>query len=249
MTAPSPELDPESLVARIISELESSPGAQSLLLRALLTNEFLGMPIRLERIEADVAKLKGDVAVLKDDVKVLKDDVGVLKSDVKALKGDVGVLKDDVKVLEDDVGVLKGGSLELKLQRRIKPLVSQKLNLRKARLMQDPLENTHPELLEPVETAVNKGMIVEAQETRVMAADIVLHAQRKDSLSQVWVAVEVSNHIGQRDIDRARQSADALRAVFQLDAIAVVAGYRIHHQGQERADNADVHTFLIEEEG
>ena len=45
------QLDPESLVARIIAELQANPAAQRLLLRALLTNEFLGMPARLDRIE------------------------------------------------------------------------------------------------------------------------------------------------------------------------------------------------------
>ena len=57
MTTTSPPLDPESLVARIIGELQATPGAQTLLLRALLTNEFRGMPLRLERIEADVREL------------------------------------------------------------------------------------------------------------------------------------------------------------------------------------------------
>ena len=60
MTSPQPpaSLDPESLVARIIAELQANPLAQQLLLRALLTNEFLGVPARLDRIEKDVAELK-----------------------------------------------------------------------------------------------------------------------------------------------------------------------------------------------
>ena len=70
--ATEPQIDPESLVARIIAELQANPDAQRLLLRALLTNEFLGMPARLERIEKDIAELKADVAVLKTDVAVLK---------------------------------------------------------------------------------------------------------------------------------------------------------------------------------
>ena len=58
---PSPSLDPESLVARIIAELQANPHAQRLLLRALLTNEFLGVPARLDRIEKDVAELKAEM--------------------------------------------------------------------------------------------------------------------------------------------------------------------------------------------
>ena len=58
MATVSQSLDPESLVARIIAELQATPGAQTLLLRAMLTNEFRGMPLRLERIESDIAELK-----------------------------------------------------------------------------------------------------------------------------------------------------------------------------------------------
>ena len=59
------QLHPESLVARIIAELQTNPEAQRMLLRAMLTNEFLGMPARLDRIERDVAEIYGDVAALK----------------------------------------------------------------------------------------------------------------------------------------------------------------------------------------
>lgn len=51
-------IDPESLVARIVEELRANPAAQRLLLRTLLTNEFLGRPARLQNIERDVAELK-----------------------------------------------------------------------------------------------------------------------------------------------------------------------------------------------
>ena len=53
MTKADQTLDADSLVARIIDELRTSPDAQALLLRTLLTGEFLGMPTRLERVEAD----------------------------------------------------------------------------------------------------------------------------------------------------------------------------------------------------
>ncbi len=82
----SEQLDPESLVARIIAELRANPDAQRLLLRALLTNEFLGMPARLDRIEKDVAEIKADVAGTKTDVAGTKTDVAGLKTDVAGLK-------------------------------------------------------------------------------------------------------------------------------------------------------------------
>lgn len=233
MTTKAPKLNPESLVARIIEELRANPDAQTLLLRALLTNEFLGIPIRLERVEADIAELKADVAVLKADVAVLKVDVAELKVDVAELKVDVAQLKGDV--------------LEMKLHRRIRSLLSQRFNLRRARMMQSPVQDTRSELFEPVEKAFDEGIITDPQEIRISETDLILRAQRKDDRAVVWVAVEVSNDIGQRDIDRVRQSADALSVVFQRDAMAVVAGYRIHPRDQARANDAGVHTLLVGE--
>ena len=226
MTTTLTQNDPESLVGRIIEELRANPDAQALLLRALLTDEFLGMPIRLKRVEADVAQLKVDVSVLKTDVAQLKTDVAQLKTDVAQLKGD---------------------GLEVKLYRRIRPLLSQRFNLRRARIMQGSLQDPRADFFDPVEKAFDAKIITDAQESRISATDLIIRAQRKKDLVAVWVAVEVSNQIGQHDIERVRTSADALSAVFQQEALAVVVGYRIHAQDQERAEQAAVHILRVEE--
>ena len=72
-TESTQQLDPESLVARILAELQANPEAQPLLLRAMLTNEFLGMPARLDRIEKDVAQLNGKAVERKDPEQLLDD--------------------------------------------------------------------------------------------------------------------------------------------------------------------------------
>ena len=221
MTTTSPSLDSESLVARIIAELQADPDAQTLLLRALLTNEFLGMPIRLERIETYVAELN---------------------TRLKAVETDIAVLK-------TDVAVLRGDMLEVKIHRRIRPLLSQRLDLRRAQVLQSPVQDTHPELFQPVEEAFDAGSIDDGQETRINATDLIVRAQRKADRTPVWIAIEVSNAISQRDLERARQAADALNAVFLQDALAVVVGYRILPQDQQRGDEAGVHTLLVEEDG
>lgn len=233
MTAISSSLDSESLVTRIIAELQADPNAQTLLLRALLTNEFLGMPIRLERVETGVAELKADVAELN--------------TRMTRVEADVAELKVRVNSLETDVAALKGDMLEVKLHRRIRPLLSQRLGLRRAQVLQSPVQDTHPELFLPVEEAFDAGGIDDGQETRINATDLIVRAQRKADRAPVWVAVEVSNAISQRDLERARQAADALNAVFLQDTLAVVIGYRIQPQDQQRWDEAGVHTLLVEE--
>ena len=57
--------------------------------------------------------------------------------------------------------------------------------------------------------------------------------------------MEVSNNVGQSDIERVQKAADALSMVFGEDAEGVVAGYRIHDLDIERADRLGVHTIIV----
>ena len=212
-------MDPTSLVARIIDELQANPAAQRMLLRALLTNEFLGMPARLDRVEKDIAELKVDV---------------------KALKADVAELKTDVAELKTDVAYLKGSDLENRLHRRIRALVSQALQLRRPRVVQSPVQETTAKFADRVEDALDSGRITASQDARIEATDFVIEAQRRTGRAPVWVAVEASNRVHASDIDRSQATAEALRAVFDTDSVAVVAGYGIDPLDAQRADAAGV---------
>ena len=147
-----------------------------------------------------------------------------------------------------DLAILKSNSLEAKLHRRIRPLLSRRLDLRRTRVLQSPVQDTHPELLEPVERAFDAGDIDDEQETRISAADFIVRARRKADRAPVWAAVEASNAIGRRDLERARQTADALGTVFSQDTLAVVAGYRIQPQDRRQGDEAGVRILLVDEE-
>ena len=219
-------LDPESLVARIIAELQANPEAQRLLLRALLTNEFLGMPARLDRIEKDIAELKADVAELKADVAELKTDVAKLKT---------------------DVGTLKGSDLEMKVHRRIQPLLSQHLELRRVRIIQSAVHQAPEDFTELVATAADEGRISVSQEHRIIATDVILRGQRRRDRAPVWVAVEVANRIDADDIVRSRTSADTLAAVLGEEAVPLVAGKRIDAADRKRAAAAGVRYLEVPE--
>ena len=78
-TEPTQPLDPEALAARMLAELQANPEAQPLLLRAMLTNEFRGMPAGLDRIEQDVAELNGKAAKEKDAEELLDEAAALFK--------------------------------------------------------------------------------------------------------------------------------------------------------------------------
>ena len=183
-----------------------------MLLRALLTNEFLGMPARLDRIEKDIAELKKDVAGLKNDV-----------------------------------GYLKGSDLEMKVHRRIQPLLSQLLELRRVRIIQSAVHQCPEDFADLVAAAADEGRISEAQEHRIIATDIILRGRRRRERAPVWVAVEVANRIDADDIVRSRNNADTLAAVFGEEAVPLVAGYRLDAADRERAAAAGVRYLEVPE--
>ena len=205
------------MVARIIAELQANPEAQRLLLRAMLTNEFLGMPARLDRIEQDVAELKRGV----------------------------GELKVDMSEVKRNVAYLLGSDLENRLHRQARPLLSQRLGLRQTTIMQSQLLEPLPELAGAVNDALDAGVISSVQDRRITETDLILRAQRSHDRSPVWVSVEISNKVDAHDIQRSRETADALTAIFGVEAIATVAGYQIDPPDDERAKRLGVEYIRV----
>ena len=247
MTQSTGQLSADSLVARIIAELEANPAAQHLLLRALLTNEFLGMPARLDAIEADIKEMKIDIERLKSDTEIMKGDIAELKTDVAQLKVDVVEIRNDIAILKTDVARLNGDSLENKLSRWIMPFLSQKLHMRRPRIVQSSLfYDTEFDLREVIADAVEAGSITDEDEIRILETDLILNARRKSDRSAAWLAVEASGTINESDVDRARWSANVLGAVFDVASIPVVMGYDIRPEDHRRAVDQGLEIFILE---
>lgn len=202
---PITQRDPQSLVARIITELEANPEAQRLLSRALLTKEFLGMPARLDHIEKDVAELK------------------------------------------TDGGCLSGSDLETEVRRRIVPLVSQHMRLRRVRIIMRALHQAAGDFDESLERAAKDGRIGAEQQLRILITDLILRGERQRDRRPLWIAVQVADRIDVDNIVRSRESADALAEVFAEDAVGAVAGYRIDAADRERAATAGVRCLDVAE--
>ena len=104
-----------------------------------------------------------------------------------------------------------------------------------------------PALMNPLYDARDSDEITQEQEVRILETDLIITAQRGRDRSKVWLAIEASNSIGERDITRARDSANILATIFGEDSIAVVMDYFISDAHQRLADELDVDVLIVEE--
>ena len=94
-----------------------------------------------------------------------------------------------------------------------------------------------------VADACESGLITDRQFQRIFETDVIARCWRRSDSATVWVAVEVAARLGNARIDRAAQSAAALRQVFGEEARAVAAAERITPPDRARAAQAGVTLF------
>jgi hypothetical protein len=102
--------------------------------------------------------------------------------------------------------------------------------------------------VQTLEDATDSGIITEDEEARLTRTDMVIRSLRKSDGSRLWIAAEASGVIDQDDIERARQSASALKKLYGEDAVPVVYGYSISERQREQTaatpELQQVHVFL-----
>ncbi len=210
----NPEMDPNSIVARIISELENQPGVRPLLLRTLLTDEFLAMPARLMRMD--------------DDISVLINDVAELKTDMTSVK--------------NDLGYLKGRDLERDLEKLAHGRLTSQLDLQGMRIIRGPTAGAMPEAFNTAIatdglTEAQRGRILDAdmvlQATqrstgqRVYAAVEASFTVNESDVDRARLTADILGQVFPNDL-----------------MVAAVYGVEFPEQLRERADNAGVLVFL-----
>ena len=290
---PTDAPDTESIVRRIIAELDANPGVREPLLRALLTEEFLLMPARLTRVEEivveiqdDMAGVKGTVGAVQGDVKTLQGTMETVQGDVKTLQGTMETVQGDVKTLQgtmetvqgdvktlqgtvetvqgdvktlqgtmgtvqNEVARLKGGELETQFAHRATSILNRMFGFLRCRVVHGRVgSGTHiaNQFSDQIVDAYESGLITERQLRRIYDTDVIARCLRPSDSATVWVAVEVAGRLDSADIDRAAQSAAALRQAFGQDVLAVAAGERIDPPDRARAAQAGVALFQMGED-
>ena len=205
----------------LIRLLDEHPEWAEALRQRLLTRELLEVPDVLARF-----------------IKVTNERSDRVESRLGHLESDVSQLKTDVARLKIDVSYLKGTALGNTLHRKIVPLISQMLGLRRAEIKVSPLQGIEPAFRDTIEDGVDNGLISDEQMGRVFETDVILRAIRRDTRYPLWVAVEASHKVREHDISRAVDTAEILVAVFNEASRPMVAGLEIDPEDPQRATEA-----------
>ena len=212
--------EPREFIQYVIAAVEANPDLREPLLRALLTEEFLQMPVRVARIEKDVATLTERFDTLTERF---------------------DTLTEDVEKLKDDVGWLRGKAHETDFSRIATSLLNREFGFRRTRVVHGnvvAVPRHAEEFADSIAEAAEDGTITDEQLRRIFATDVIVQCRHPQSSELVWVAVEVSGRVDEDDINRAVQSAQILRAVFGQEALSVVVGERIDSQDAARAQQS-----------
>ena len=219
--------DPESLVDRIIAELEARPEVKPALLRALLTDEFLLLPAKVDRLMElipTVEKLQQDVSELKAGQARLEERQDRLEAGQARLEGDVSELKAGQARLEERQDRLEAGQARLEAgQRRMsgqlsnltgsqyqrhvteigERLVRREMGVHDARLLHADLAFGERMAIQISDDAEAEGRITADESDELILSDIIF-AGLDETSQPVQVLLEVSLTVQQHDIERAR---------------------------------------------
>ena len=265
----------ESLVNRIIAELEARPEVKPTLLRALLTDEFLLLPAKVDRL----MELIPAVENLQQDVSGLKEGYARLEEDVSELKAGQARLEEGYARLTEDVSELKEG--QARLEERQDRLEDGQARLERGQQrMGGQLSNLIGSQYQRHVTEIGYRLVRREwgiHDVRILHADLFFGARMADQISddaevegritpaesdelilsdiilagvdeanrQVQVLLEVSLTVQQHDVERAEARARILEKATGIRTLAGVVGETIPEEERTRAQGRGVACFTV----
>ena len=193
---------PDSLVARMIGELNANPEARALLLRALLTDDFLLLPAKVDRLMELPAKVDR----------------------LQELPAKFDRLQEEVRQITTDLAPIRGAHARDAAQRAVRR-IARIVNCR----LQEQLNED--DLYDFTANNDTTGITPEELKS-FENADIVLRANHRDTGEIHYIAVEASFTGGEDDTRRALRNARYLTRFTGQPAHAVVAALRLTQEAE-----------------
>ena len=218
--------DSESLVNRIIAELEARPEVKPALLRALLTDEFLLLPAKVDRLMELVP------AVEK------------LPQDVSELKGGQGRLEAGQQRMSGELSNLTGSQYQRHITEIGGRLVRRELGVYGARLLHADLVFGERMATQIANDAATEGRITDDEADELVLSDVIF-AGLDETSQQVQVLLEVSMTVQQHDTERAEARARILEKATGIRTLSGVVGENIPEEERTRAQGRGVACLTV----
>ena len=213
-----------------------------------LTARVDDLTVRLDALTARVDDLTVRLDTLTARVDALTEKVDDLTAQVSAFVASTNQRFDGIQTQLD---MLRGDSLEAKLSTAMPPLLSREFNVRRPYVIHSARGGAagyrFGEFFDTIADAVDKQVLTDDEETRLLVTDMIIRSQSKSDRSTRWFAIEASGVINEDDINRARESADAINKAFDQYATPVVYGYHIYDIERDHARSKRVNVFLSSE--
>ena len=99
------DIAPDSIAERLITEIQADPRVRQLVLRALLTDDFLRVPARLEQLAGDFDEFRSETNARFDRVEVRLD---TMQGDMSTMQGSIETLQGNVETMQVSIETLQG---------------------------------------------------------------------------------------------------------------------------------------------
>ena len=233
------ELSPDSLAARLIAEIQADPRVRQLVLRALLTEEFLAMPARLEQLASDFYEFRDATNERFRQVDRRFDRV---EDRLDTMQGSIDGLRSDVNSLRGTLDNMRGNTYEERCASNLRIILSEHFV--------DLALFDRAEYQDALLAARRSGRIDRAELVDANHVDIVCQGRWFEDGQRTMGVVEASITMNQDDVDTARRRANILRRVLDGQIQAFVISHAPWSDSlAEYADNAGVALVQHEEAG
>ena len=229
----------DSVVARIVAELEHNPDARTLLLRTLLTEDLLELPPRVDRIEERLLALIEQVA---ENGRLIAENSLLIAENGRQ----IDALTQKVGTMDGKLGNLTGEFAERKVHANIHSILAQHLQapLRSRKILKSVYIDVDQSLREAIQDAAEDGLIDDAARIGAFATDIIIGCGRRGERENIYLVGEISRTINNDDITRAYERARTIGVATGSETMAAAIGGFVAPPQTRLADELGVHILI-----
>jgi hypothetical protein len=180
----------------------------------LLGQELLELPERFAKF----------VELTGENFRLVHQRLERLETDMAGVKTDLAEIKTRMNRMDGRMDNGFGTNYAIKVERNIRSIAGQYLNLRRIKVLRGIYSPGDLELEARIEQAEEDGNITPEEIDGLWRSDLILAARDRTTGSDTYIVIETSITVGDSDIARAKARAGTLSSILGQPATPVVIG-------------------------